>query len=39
VARLDANTAVVDILMKNQPTPLLRACHARGTSSPTPASR
>lgn len=30
VARLDADTAVVDILMKNQPTPLLRACHARG---------
>jgi shikimate dehydrogenase len=29
VARLDANTAVVDILMKNQPTPLLQACHAR----------
>jgi shikimate dehydrogenase len=30
VARLDAGTVVVDILMKNQPTPLLRACHARG---------
>lgn len=30
VARLDADAAVVDILMKNQPTPLLRACHARG---------
>jgi shikimate dehydrogenase len=30
VSRLDAQTAVVDILMKNQPTPLLRACHARG---------
>ena len=30
VARLDADTVVVDILMKNQPTPLLRACHARG---------
>lgn len=30
VARLDRGTAVVDILMKNQPTPLLRACHARG---------
>lgn len=30
VARLDAGAAVVDILMKNQPTPLLRACRARG---------
>lgn len=30
VARLDADCVVVDILMKNQPTPLLRACHARG---------
>jgi len=30
VARLDADTVVVDILMKNQPTPLLRACQARG---------
>ena len=30
VERLDADTVVVDILMKNQPTPLLRACHARG---------
>jgi shikimate dehydrogenase len=30
VARLDAGAAVVDILMKNQPTPLLRACQARG---------
>ena len=29
VARLDENAVVVDILMKNQPTPLLRACHAR----------
>ena len=29
VARLDAGAKVVDILMKNQPTPLLRACHAR----------
>ena len=28
--RLDANATVVDILMKNQPTPLLRACEARG---------
>jgi shikimate dehydrogenase len=33
VARLDAGTAVVDILMKNQPTPLLRACHARGITA------
>jgi len=33
VARLDADTAVVDILMKNQPTPLLRACHARGITA------
>ena len=30
VARLDRGAAVVDILMKNQPTPLLRACAARG---------
>jgi shikimate dehydrogenase len=30
VARLDAGAVVVDILMKNQPTPLLRACQARG---------
>lgn len=30
VTRLDAGAAVVDILMKNQPTPLVRACHARG---------
>jgi shikimate dehydrogenase len=30
VARLDAGTVVFDILMKNQPTPLLRACEARG---------
>ncbi|WP_233151734.1 shikimate dehydrogenase [Pelomonas sp. KK5] len=30
VARLDEGAVVVDILMKNQPTPLLRACHARG---------
>lgn len=33
VARLDAGAAVVDILMKNQPTPLLRACHARGITA------
>lgn len=30
VARLSPDAVVVDILMKNQPTPLLRACHARG---------
>jgi len=30
VTRLDSSSVVVDILMKNQPTPLLRACHARG---------
>ncbi|RZL87131.1 MAG: shikimate dehydrogenase [Variovorax sp.] len=30
VARLDADAGVVDILMKNQPTALLRACEARG---------
>jgi shikimate dehydrogenase len=30
VARLDESAVVVDILMKNQPTPLLRSCHARG---------
>jgi len=29
-ARLDAGAVVVDILMKNQPTPLLQACRARG---------
>jgi shikimate dehydrogenase len=28
--RVDRGTAVVDILMKNQPTPLLQACEARG---------
>ena len=33
VARLDPGTAVVDILMKNQPTPLLRACRARGITA------
>lgn len=33
VARLDAGAAVVDILMKNQPTPLLRACRARGITA------
>lgn len=30
VARCDPQAAVIDILMKNQPTPLLRACRARG---------
>lgn len=30
VRRLDAQTKVVDILMKPQPTPLLRACAERG---------
>ncbi|KQW00453.1 shikimate dehydrogenase [Rhizobacter sp. Root1221] len=30
VTRLDPGTAVVDILMKNQPTPLVRACRERG---------
>jgi shikimate dehydrogenase len=33
VARIDADASVVDILMKNQPTPLLRACHARGIAA------
>ena len=32
-ARLDAGAAVIDILMKNQPTPLMRACHARGITA------
>ncbi|HEY6087660.1 MAG TPA: shikimate dehydrogenase [Burkholderiaceae bacterium] len=32
-ARLYPGAAVVDILMKNQPTPLLRACHARGVKA------
>jgi len=32
-ARLDADSAVIDILMKNQPTPLLRACRARGITA------
>ncbi|MGZ5194367.1 MAG: shikimate dehydrogenase family protein [Ramlibacter sp.] len=30
VARCDPHAAVIDILMKNQPTPLLKACRARG---------
>ena len=30
VSRLDRSAEVVDILMKNQPTPLLQACAARG---------
>jgi shikimate dehydrogenase len=33
VARLDAGAKVIDILMKNQPTRLLRACHARGITA------
>jgi shikimate dehydrogenase len=33
VARLDAGSAVVDILMKREPTPLLRACRARGITA------
>jgi shikimate dehydrogenase len=33
VARLDLDTCVVDILMKNQPTPLLQACHSRGIAA------
>ena len=33
VARLDAGASVVDILMKNQPTPLLQACAARGITA------
>jgi shikimate dehydrogenase len=32
-SRLDAGCLVVDILMKDQPTPLLRACAARGISA------
>ncbi|HEY6135770.1 MAG TPA: shikimate dehydrogenase [Rubrivivax sp.] len=31
-AQVDAGATVVDILMKNQPTPLLRACKSRGVS-------
>ncbi len=30
VARMDAGAALVDILMKNQPTPVVRAARARG---------
>ena len=33
VARMDAQAAVSDILMKNQPTPLLRAARARGLAT------
>jgi shikimate dehydrogenase len=33
VARLDPGAAVIDILMKPQPTPLLRACAERGISA------
>jgi shikimate dehydrogenase len=32
-ARLDPGAAVVDILMKSRPTPLLQACAARGISA------
>ncbi len=32
-ARLHADAAVIDIVMKNQPTALLRACHARGIAA------
>jgi shikimate dehydrogenase len=32
-ARLSAGAAVVDIVMKNQPTALLRACQARGITA------
>jgi len=31
--RIEPGAAVIDILMKNQPTPLLRACHARGITA------
>lgn len=31
--RADASATVVDILMKNQPTPLVRACRARGIAA------
>ena len=33
VARIGKGAAVVDILMKNQPTPLLRACRERGITA------
>lgn len=33
VARVDRDATVVDILMKNQPTPLLRACQERGIAA------
>lgn len=33
VDRLSPGAAVVDIVMKNQPTPLLRACRARGLTA------
>ncbi len=32
-ARVDHNAAVVDIIMKREPTPLLRACAARGIAA------
>ena len=33
VSRVDAHATVVDILMKNQPPPLVRACRARGVDA------
>ena len=33
VSRVDADATVVDILMKNQPTPLVRACRERGVDA------
>lgn len=33
VSRIDGDACVVDILMKNQPTPLLRACRDRGIAA------
>lgn len=33
VSRMSPDAAVVDILMKNQPTALLQACHARGITA------
>ncbi len=33
VSRVDAGAVVMDILMKNQPTPLLRACAERGLTA------
>ena len=33
VARMDAHAALVDILMKNQPSPMVRAARARGLAA------